>query len=103
MSNTASTDIRQYELLYILQPNVEQTAMAELTNRLTQAITGQQGEILGTELWGKRNLAYTIQKYGTGHYVLHRFQMNPAGTAELDRLLRFNENVIRYLIMRDDE
>ncbi len=77
--------------------------MNDLTNRLTQAITSQQGRILATELWGKRNLAYTIKKFGTGHYVVHRFQMNPAGTEELDRLLRFNENVIRYLLMRNED
>jgi small subunit ribosomal protein S6 len=48
-------------------------------------------------------LAYTIQKYVTGYYVLHRFDMNPTGADELDRLLRFNETVLRYLILRDDE
>jgi small subunit ribosomal protein S6 len=58
---------------------------------------------VATETWGRRNLAYPIKKYGTGHYVLQRFEMNPGGTAELDRLLRFNENVMRYLLTRTDE
>jgi small subunit ribosomal protein S6 len=98
-----STDIREYELVYIVQPDVDPTAMSELQDRLAQAITGQHGEILSTETWGKRNLAYPIKKNVVGHYVLQRFQMAPEGTAELERLLRFNENVMRYLVMRGDE
>jgi small subunit ribosomal protein S6 len=82
---------------------VDEGAIADLKGRLEQAIANQQGEILATEVWGKRNLAYPIKKYGTGYYVLNRFQMKPAGAEELDRLLRFNENVIRYLILRDNE
>jgi len=98
-----STQINEYELVYILQPNVDQDAISDFNNRLVQTITSQQGRLLATELWGKRNLAYTIKKFGTGHYVLNRFQMAPEGTEELDRLLRFNENVIRYLLMRNDD
>jgi small subunit ribosomal protein S6 len=99
----SSTDLHKYEMIYILQPDVDTNTANDVQNRLAQAITSQQGEVTATEVWGKRNLAYTIDKYGTGIYVLHRFTMNPAGADELERLLRFNENVIRYLILRDDE
>jgi small subunit ribosomal protein S6 len=77
--------------------------MSELQDRIAQAVAGQQGVILSTEMWNKRNLAYPIKKNVVGHYVLQRFQMAPEGTAELERLLRFNENVMRYLVMRGDE
>jgi small subunit ribosomal protein S6 len=99
----SSTDLREYELVYILQPDVDEGAMNDLSNRLAQAIGSQQGKIVATEIWGRRNLAYPIKKYGVGHYVLQRFEMNPQGTTELDRLLRFNENVMRYLLTRTDE
>jgi small subunit ribosomal protein S6 len=99
----SSTDIREYQLVYIVQPDVEPTAMSELQDRIAQAVAGQQGVILSTEMWNKRNLAYPIKKNVVGHYVLQRFQMAPEGTAELERLLRFNENVMRYLVMRGDE
>ncbi len=54
-------------------------------------------------MWGKRTLAYPIKKLFEGHYVLHRFEMAPNGTGEIDRLLRYNENVLRYLLIRLDE
>jgi len=98
-----NTERREYEMVYVAQPDIGEEGLRDLSERLTQAITSQQGAISGTEIWGKRTLAYPIKKYFEGHYILQRFQMDPAGTAELDRLLRLNENVIRYLIVRTDE
>jgi len=98
-----STETREYEMVYIAQPDIGDDGLRQLNERLTQAITSQQGAISATEIWGKRTLAYQIKKFYEGHYVLHRFQMAPEGTEELDRLLRLNENVLRYLIVRTDE
>lgn len=99
----SSTDLHRYEMVYIFRPDADANTITDVQTRLTQAIASQAGEVTATEVWGKRNLAYTIDKYGTGFYVLHRFTMNPSGADELERLLRFNENVMRYLILRDDE
>jgi small subunit ribosomal protein S6 len=99
----SGTDSHQYELIYILQPNVDDATTKDLQERLEQMITSQQGETLSIDRWGKRNLAYPIRKFGEGIYILHRFQMDPKGASELDRLLRFNESVIRYLVTRTDE
>ena len=98
-----STERREYEMVYVAQPDIGEDGLRQLNDRFAQAIGSQQGEISGTEIWGKRTLAYPIKKYFEGHYVLHRFQMPPQGAEELDRLLRLNENVIRYLIVRTDE
>ena len=94
---------REYEMVYVAQPDLGEEGLRELNERLTQLIASQQGAVSGTEIWGKRTLAYPIKKYYEGHYVLQRFQMAPAGTEELDRLLRINENVLRYLVVRTDE
>jgi small subunit ribosomal protein S6 len=93
----------EYELVFIMQPELDEQGIFNINERLTQIVTSQEGTVSGTEMWGKRTLAYPIKKYFEGHYVLHRFQMNPSGAAEIDRLLRFNENVIRYLMIRTDE
>jgi len=98
-----STETREYEMVYIAQPDIGDDGLRQLNERLTQAITSQQGAISATEIWGKRTLAYQIKKFYEGHYILHRFQMAPEGTEELDRLLRLNENVLRYLIVRTDD
>ncbi len=97
------TETREYEMVYVAQPDIGDDGLRQLSERLTQAISSQQGKISATEIWGKRTLAYPIEKYFEGHYVLQRFQMAAAGTEELDRLLRLNENVLRYLILRTDD
>ncbi len=102
-SNDTSSDKREYEMVYVAQPDIGDDGLRQLSERLTQAILSQQGAISDTEMWGKRTLAYPIKKYYEGHYVLQRFQMAPTGAEELDRLLRLNENVLRYLIVRTDD
>lgn len=102
MSATES-ELREYELVYILQPEMNEEAILDLNERLSQVVSDQQGTMTTTELWGRRTLAYPINKVFEGHYVLHRFQMASDGAGGIDRLLRFNENVIRYLLVRTDE
>ncbi len=99
----ANSDLREYELVYILQPELDEQGVTGINERLSQIVTEQSGSITATEMWGRRTLAYPIGKFFEGTYVLHRFQMQPETTGELDRLLRFNENVIRYLLIRTDE
>lgn len=99
----ANSELREYELVYILQPEMDEEGVTGLNDRLSQIVTEQSGSVTSTELWGRRTLAYPIGKFFEGQYVMHRFQMPPEATGELDRLLRLNENVIRYLLIRTDE
>ncbi len=96
-------NVHEYELVYIVQPQATEDAILGFNQRLADLIAGQNGEVKNTEMWGLRTLAYPIKRFFEGHYVLLRFQMDPAGSAELDRVLRFSEDVIRYLIVRTDE
>lgn len=99
----AETNNHEYELVFVARPNLGEEGVTALTDRLSQVVAGQAGTVQGVEMWGKRTLAYPINKYFEGIYVLNRISMPPQGTAELDRLLRFNEDVLRYLIVRTDE
>lgn len=92
-----------YEVVLIARPTLGEEGMTALNDRVTQVVAGQGGELAATELWGKRTLAYPIKKFFEGVYVLYRVEMPPQGAAEVDRYLRFNEDVIRYLIVRTDE
>jgi len=94
---------REYELVYVLQGSLDDDGVRDFNERLNQVIETQSGSVTTTEVWGRRTLAYPIGKNFEGHYILERFQMPPAGTAELDRLLRFNENVMRYLLIRSGD
>lgn len=99
----ANSELREYELVYILQPEMDEESVAGINDRLSQVVTERSGSVTTTELWGRRALAYPIGKFFEGQYVMHRFQMPPEAAGEVDRLLRLNENVIRYLLIRTDE
>jgi small subunit ribosomal protein S6 len=96
-------DTHSYELVYVVRPDLGDEGISALNDRLKNIVTAQGGVIQGTELWGKRNLAYRIGKNSEGFYVLHRYAMLPKGSEEVDRLLRYNEDVLRYLVIRTDE
>lgn len=96
-------EAREYELVYILQPELNDDSINSFDTRLCDAITTQGGSDIVTEAWGKRNLAYPIKRYFEGYYILHRFQMPSSGTDEVERVLRFSEDVVRYLLMRSDD
>jgi small subunit ribosomal protein S6 len=94
---------REYELVYVLLASLDDEGVRNFNERLNQVITTQSGSVNSTEVWGRRTLAYPIGKNFEGIYILQRFQMLPTGAEEVDRFLRFNENVIRYLLIRTGE
>jgi small subunit ribosomal protein S6 len=100
---TVLEDQREYELVYVLSSGLDDESLRGFNDRLSQVVSNQNGTVNTTEIWGRRTLAYPIGKNFDGIYVLQRFQMPPSGTDEVDRFLRFNENVIRYLLIRTDE
>lgn len=96
----ADQELREYELVYILQPEMAEDSVLSVNERVSQIVGAHEGQMLETEMWGRRTLAYPIKKRFEGHYVLHRLSMFPDGTDEVERYLRFNEDVLRFLIMR---
>lgn len=100
MSSTAMR--HEYEIVYITQPELDEEGQNTLSERFNQTIGNFDGEIISTEPWGRRTLAYPINNFFEGHYTLLRFKMQPEGADELERFLRFNDNVIRHLLIRTD-
>ena len=98
----AEQELREYELVYIIQHELDESGILSLNERVNQLVGEHGGEMLATEMWGRRTLAYPIRKHFEGHYVLQRFNMLPDGTVEVERYLRLNEDVLRYLIFRKD-
>ena len=99
----SGNDRHEYELVYILQPEMSDENVTGFNERLSGVIGDHEGEVLGVELCGKRALAFPIKNFFEGHYVLQRFQMAPDGSDELERLLRFSEETLRYMVIRTDE
>ncbi len=101
-ANVKAEGRRQYELVYILQPELTDREIEALNQRVTDAIFDSGGADVSTELWGQRTLAYEIRDHWKGYYVVHNFEIDAEGPALIDRLLRFNEDVLRYKVMRTD-
>jgi len=94
---------REYEMVHILQPEIDDAAVTQLSQRLVQFITDHGGEVSSIDLWGRRTLGYLIKNHKQGYYVQTHFSLEPHDTDELERILRFNEDVLRYMITRRDE
>lgn len=97
------TAVRQYELIYIISPETSDEGVADLHNQV-EGIVGQfGGEIEKSENWGRRRLAYEIDHYKEGTYVLELINGPGDLVKELGRRLRVSDHVIRHLIVRVDE
>jgi small subunit ribosomal protein S6 len=94
---------RVYELVYIVSPDATEQAVAELHTQVESIVTRLHGEMVRTENWGRRRLAYRIGKHREGIYVLEVFNGTGEVTKELDRRLKVIDMVIRHLLVRVDE
>ena len=90
----------EYELVYIVSPEVSEEALENTVNDISQFITGKDGAISEVERWGKKKLAYPVEHFLEGNYVLTRFQMNPARCKELEANLKISEQIIRHLLIK---
>ena len=96
-------DKRIYEVVYIVQPNVAEDDVNTLSTNLQQIVTSQGGEIVKAELMGRRQLAYPIGRVTEGQYMLMEVAGSGSEIAELERRMRVNDQVVRYITVRVDE
>jgi small subunit ribosomal protein S6 len=90
--------MRNYEVVLIVNPDLDETALNGVVDRVKAWITDAGGSVAKVDLWGKRRMAYLIRKQREGHYVLVTSAFAPSFTATLERNLRFLEPVMRFLI-----
>ncbi len=95
--------VRQYELIYIAPPESTEETLAEVHQLVAETVERFAGAIERTENWGRRRLAYDINRHREGVYVLEVINGPAELIAELERRLRVNEHVIRHLVVRVDE
>jgi small subunit ribosomal protein S6 len=91
-----------YENVFIARQDISGAQVDALADTFTQLIAEQGGEVKKREYWGLRNLAYRMNKNRKGHYVLFNIEAPAPAIAELERTMRINEDVIRYLTLRVD-
>jgi small subunit ribosomal protein S6 len=90
--------MRNYEVVFIIHPDLDETAVNGMIEKVKVWITEAGGTVDNSELWGKRRMAYMIRKQREGQYVYFQATMPPAFSSELDRNLRLTEPIMRYLI-----
>ncbi|MGB5823700.1 MAG: 30S ribosomal protein S6 [Proteocatella sp.] len=94
--------MKNYELIYVLRPNLDDEAKTVVLDKV-KAIIEASGEVEKVDVWGVRRLAYEIQKLNEGFYVLVTFKASTDLPKELDRNLKISDSVIRHMIINLDE
>jgi len=90
--------LRYYELVFVLKPTMTEEEMASKLKQIQNLITSNGGEIHNLDKWGRKELAYPIQKFNTGYYFILNFKTeNPELPGKLEYNLRLDEDVIRFL------
>ena len=95
--------MRKYELICILQPELDETAFKGAVERVSGWVTEAGGNVEKVEVWGRRRLAYPINKLTEGQYVLFLADLPAQALAGLEREFRLSEEILRFLIVRVDE
>jgi len=93
---------RDYEIGYILNPEVNEEQTRAILERIEQIVANYDGQVLKVNQWGRRKLAYPIEHHRDGFYVFIDTILTPETVAELDRTLKVSEEVLRHLIKRRD-
>ena len=89
-----------YESVFIARQDISNQQVEALTEQIAEIVKTNGGEVAKKEYWGLRNLSYRIKKNRKGHYVLINLDAPPAAVAEMERQMRINEDVLRYLTVR---
>ncbi len=89
-----------YELVYIVSPEVTDEALPNVLKKVNEFVAKIGGSVSEVTQWGRKRLAYPIQKFGEGNYVLARLEIKTAATKELDASLKLSNEIIRHLLIR---
>ena len=92
--------MNQYEVMYVVDAALEDSARSELINRFNELVVKNGGEVERVDEWGKRRLAYAINYKTEGYYVLMYIQGPSELPRELERNFKINDKVLRYLVIR---
>ncbi len=90
--------VREYELGLVIRPDLNDEEMEAQILRIGQQIESRGGEITRLDKWGRRRMAYNIQRFREGYYAFLEFRLDSLALRDLDRVMRVQENVMRHLI-----
>lgn len=94
--------MRKYEIMYIIRPNIEDEAKKAVVERFNGILTDNGAEVANVKEWGKRRLAYEINDFRDGYYMLLNVNAGTQAVEEFDRLAKINEDIIRHIVVKDE-
>lgn len=92
--------MRAYETMFVLAPTLDDAGVEAAIERLSGVITEQGGDITHVDRWGRRRLAYEIDGHKDGYYTVISFLAEAGATAELERIMRISDGVLRFVVVR---
>nr|MDH3083200.1 30S ribosomal protein S6 [Bacillus subtilis]WGD75958.1 30S ribosomal protein S6 [Bacillus subtilis] len=95
--------MRKYEVMYIIRPNIDEESKKAVIERFNNVLTSNGAEITGTKDWGKRRLAYEINDFRDGFYQIVNVQSDVAAVQEFDRLAKISDDIIRHIVVKEEE
>ena len=94
--------LRKYELVWILGGDVDEEHGTESIEKITSLVIDAGGEVIGTDIWGKRALAYPINKNSEGYYLQANFEIDGPQAQDFERAIYADQSIIRHLLVRDE-
>jgi len=92
--------LRKYEELLVVKPELSQEQVDSLLDKIKEQITQNGGNVIEAKLWEKKKLAYEIEKYNEGIYLLTIFEMAPAELDKLGRFCKLEQDIIRFIFVK---
>lgn len=94
--------MNQYEVMYIIRPNLDEEQSKAVVARFNELIVANKGTVDDVDEWGKRKLAYPIEDETEGVYYLYNFESGSEFPAELQRVLKITDGILRYLVVKKE-
>jgi small subunit ribosomal protein S6 len=95
--------LHEYELVVVINPEIDEEDVPAAVERVTGAITSRGGEVAEVTPWGRRKLAYPISRHVEGNYVLTNIKLDPARAHDLESSFLISDEILRHLLIRKDE
>lgn len=94
---------KAYEAMYIVSPILEDENIDFVINKFNDTVTKFGGGIKNVDKIGRKRLAYKVKKFSEGFYVLTKFTSAPEHITEIDRICKYTDDIIRYIILREED
>ncbi len=95
--------MHEYELVVVMNPDIVEEDVPAALERVTTAVTSRGGEVVDVLPWGRRRLAYAIDRHTEGNYVLTHIKLDPLRAHELESGFAISDDILRHLLIRNDE